>query len=493
VYERPDAAPKAYTVNEGAASEAAAKVASSYGPGEGTDLYVYQSVALGIGNDSGNPWLQELPDPITKCTWDNYVCVGPRMADSMGLTTGSVANVKAGGLDAKLPVIVVPGMHPQTIAVAVGYGRTNVGKAGREVGVNAYPAVQWQDGLAMPFVKGATISAVDGEEYDLAITQRQPTASVDARKHHVVRELPLVEFVQNPNAIKEEVAATAHHLVQLYPDYTQQPGQGLRWAMAIDLNACTGCGACVVACNAENNVAVVGKEEVSTGREMHWLRIDRYFSSAVENRSDLEGSNIPEEFPEVIFQPMLCQHCNNAPCENVCPVLATVHSDEGMNQQVYNRCFGTRYCANNCPYKVRRFNWFDYTNSEVWQYNPIDDLGRMVLNPDVTVRCRGVMEKCSFCVQRTQAAKLKAKRENRTLRDADISTACAKSCPTGAIAFGNINDPETRVAKMMQEGNVFYVLQELKTLPSIGYLARVRNRTEEELRKVGPSGASTQA
>jgi molybdopterin-containing oxidoreductase family iron-sulfur binding subunit len=479
VYDKPAAEAKAYEFKATAAEEAKVKVGSAYGAGEATDLILYTKAGIGDGAMAGNPWLQELPDGITKCTRDNYVCVPMKMAEAQGWRTGDLVTVQAGKFNETLPVYILPGMHPQTVAVALGYGRTKVSKAGNGVGKNAYPAMAMQEGVALGFAKGVTLSRAEGS-YELAMTQTQGTLAQAGRAEQIVKEKTLVEFLANPNEIKEHRKAMQEHLVNLYPDYISRPGQSIRWAMAIDLNACTGCGACVVACSAENNVPVVGKREIMIGREMHWIRIDRYFSSPAETRDEVDASEHPEEFPEVVFQPMLCQHCNNAPCENVCPVLATVHSDEGMNQMAYNRCFGTRYCANNCPYKVRRFNWFDYTNSERWQYNPIDDLGRMVLNPDVTVRARGVMEKCSWCVQRLQDGKLKAKREGRALRENDYSVACAKTCPAGAITFGNVNDPNSTVAKMIEEGHLFYVIEEVKALPSVGYLARVRNKRETD-------------
>lgn len=253
---------------------------------------------------------------------------------------------------------------------------------------------------------------------------------------------------------------------------------GHRWGMAIDLNTCTGCGACVVACISENNIHIVGRDEIRRGRDMQWIRIDRYFTSTRGHTGEPEEfpAAPPEDFPRAFFQPMLCQHCDHAPCETVCPVLAIAHSSEGLNQQVYNRCVGTRYCANNCPYKVRRFNWFDYTNAETWTFNPVDELGRMVLNPDVTVRARGVMEKCSFCVQRIQAGKLEAKKEGRPLRDGEIQTACQQACPTGAIVFGDLNDPNSAVSKRASEPRGYYALSELNVRPSIRYLVKVRNQ-----------------
>jgi molybdopterin-containing oxidoreductase family iron-sulfur binding subunit len=320
----------------------------------------------------------------------------------------------------------------------------------------------------------------------------------------VVRETTLATFKKNPNVIvdyreemREDFAKSTGDFraeATIYPDHLSQPA--IKWGMTIDMNACYGCGACVVACHAENNVPVVGKSEVLRYHDMHWLRIDRYFVSDKNNPDDLKG---------VVFQPMLCQHCDNAPCENVCPVAATNHSTEGMNQMAYNRCIGTRYCANNCPYKVRRFNWADYTgadsfpnNQDQWIVGKLDpvvhqmneDLSRMVLNPDVTVRSRGVMEKCTFCVQRTQAAKLKAKKENRILADGDAKSACQQACAANAIVFGNAKDTTSQVTRIREENKQrsFYVIEHLHTLPNITYLEKVRNtdeliETEEEKMK----------
>jgi molybdopterin-containing oxidoreductase family iron-sulfur binding subunit len=314
-------------------------------------------------------------------------------------------------------------------------------------------------------------------------------------RKEVVRETTLATFKKYPNQYKEyreelakEYAPQSNDFrkdATIYPDYTQ-PG-GLKWGMSVDMNSCIGCNACVVACHAENNVPVVGKREVLRYHDMHWLRIDRYFVSNEKN---------PDELAAVVFQPMLCQHCDNAPCENVCPVSATNHNIEGINQMAYNRCVGTRYCANNCPYKVRRFNWADYTgadsfpnNQDQWIVGKLDDvvkeqmvdpLTRMVLNPDVTVRSRGVMEKCSFCVQRVQEGKLNAKKEDRVLKDGEIKTACMQACPTDAIVFGNVHDKESRITKMREQNELrtFYVIEHLHTLPNINYLAKVRNTDE---------------
>jgi molybdopterin-containing oxidoreductase family iron-sulfur binding subunit len=330
---------------------------------------------------------------------------------------------------------------------------------------------------------------VTGETYPVALTQTHfRYDTTQGVRTEVVKEVTLAEYKHNPTEILEEreaefapVGGVAKLESQgtIYPVYDRP---GIKWGMNIDMNACNGCGACVVACNAENNIPVVGKAEVLRGHEMHWIRIDKYFSGDMEN-------------PNVVFQPMMCQHCDNAPCENVCPVAATNHSSEGLNQMTYNRCIGTRYCANNCPFKVRRFNWADYTGADSFSGNQDeatdvilsmnDDLTRMVLNPDVTVRSRGVIEKCSFCVQRLQAAKLSAKRDSRPMVDSDIKVACQQSCPTSAITFGNANDKHSAITKVRVDSpnRQYAVLEQLHVLPNVTYLTKVRNSEEHEATK----------
>jgi Fe-S-cluster-containing dehydrogenase component len=391
---------------------------------------------------------------------------------------------------------VIPGMNANTIAVAVGYGRTkNLGKAAENVGQNVYPFASSNGTNVVYYAPDVSVSKT-GDSYKVA--QMQIQNSYEGRVE-VVRETTLGTFRKNPHYMKEyreelvkefaPVTKDYRKEATIYPDYIQP---GPKWGMSVDMNSCTGCNACVVACHAENNVPIVGKREVMRFHDMHWLRIDRYFVS---------DHNNPDHLQAVVFQPMLCQHCDNAPCENVCPVSATNHNSEGVNQMAYNRCIGTRYCANNCPYKVRRFNWADYTGADsfpdnqdqqlvgkldevIFQMN--DDLTRMVLNPDVTVRSRGVMEKCTFCIQRTQEAKLNAKKENRMLKDGDAKTACMQACPTDAIVFGNVHDKESRITKMREEneGRLYYVIEQIHTLPNVNYLAKVRN-TEEIIGQEG--------
>jgi molybdopterin-containing oxidoreductase family iron-sulfur binding subunit len=304
----------------------------------------------------------------------------------------------------------------------------------------------------------------------------------------LVKETTLKEYQHDPRAGNEALLFTIHNGhektrklakdVNLWDDF--EPGNHL-WGMSIDLNSCIGCGACVVACTAENNVPVVGKDEVMRSREMHWIRIDRYYSSDADPKShhderDNKAMEIPSDNPKIVFQPVMCQHCNHAPCETVCPVIATSHSSEGMNQMIYNRCVGTRYCANNCPYKVRRFNWFRYSDNEQFDYDMNNDLGKMVLNPDVVVRSRGVMEKCSLCVQRLQETKLYAKREGRKVKDGEVLTACAQACPTHAITFGDYKNKESEINKMWNpEGRSYHLLEELNVQPNVFYQTKVRN------------------
>lgn len=481
----------------GAAVGAAVAAATSGKKAGKYELVLYEKVGIGAGQGASNPWLQELPDPVTRATWDNYVIVSPALARTMldiDLNNGGqadayevnppkkVVKVVANGKEISLPVLIIPGTHPDTIGIAVGYGRSNnIGKAAAGVGQNAFPLASISNGV-VSFSNNSVEITVTGEKYPVALTQTHNRYdTTQGNRTEVMKELTLADYKKHPTEIREE---RDHELKPwgglekfesqgtIYPVYDRP---GIKWGMSVDLNTCTGCGACVVACNAENNVSVVGKPEVLRGHEMHWLRIDRYYSGDMDN-------------PNVVFQPLMCQHCDNAPCENVCPVAATNHSSEGINQMTYNRCIGTRYCANNCPYKVRRFNWSDYTGSDSFGNNQEgivndvvlnmnDDLTRMVLNPDVTVRSRGVIEKCSFCVQRLQESKLKAKKESRPMVDSDIKVACQQACPTNAITFGNANDKHSAITMVRTENpnRQFYVLEQLHVLPGVTYLAKVRN------------------
>jgi MoCo/4Fe-4S cofactor protein with predicted Tat translocation signal len=484
--------------NSGGVSGAAAAI-NAANKIAGDEVVLYEKVGVGSGVGSANPWLQELPDAITRASWDNYALISMAKATELGIKLDNdyeyypnkpvITLSVAGAKPVNLPILVLPGMNANTIAVAVGYGRNaELGRTAAGVGQNVYPFASF-NGTTVIYNNAVTVKDTGHKE---KIAQSQIHNSYEGRVE-VVRETTLATFRKDPNLIsdfrnhlKEEYASkTDNYRVEatLYPDH-EQPG--IKWGMNIDMNACYGCGACVVACHLENNVPVVGKSEVLRYHDMHWLRIDRYFVSDEKNPDDLKA---------VIFQPMLCQHCDNAPCENVCPVAATNHSTEGINQMAYNRCIGTRYCANNCPFKVRRFNWSDYMGADsfpnnqdqklVGKLDPVvhqmnDELTRMVLNPDVTVRSRGVMEKCSFCVQRTQAGKLQAKKAGRPLIDGEVKTACQQACSADAITFGNVHDKNSQVNKIRNENpqRSFLVLEQLHVLPNITYLAKVRNTDE---------------
>jgi len=438
------------------------------------DLALYEKVALRDGRWAHVPWLQELPDPISRVTWGNYAALAPVTAERLDVEEGDEVRVAVNGTAVELPVQIQPGQAPGTVAVALGYGRRSAGPVAEGVGGNAFGLVDASRGLFRYHRSGVTVTAT-GRRSELAATQH----------HYLLEGRPFVHettfeaWRRDPDSAHPGQEAShgggEHHgdadrhggagsRGSGLPDLWQErPELGYSWGMAVDLHACIGCGACVVACQAENNVPVVGAAEVRRGREMHWLRIDRYYRGSLDR-------------PDTVFQPMMCQHCDHAPCETVCPVLATVHSSDGLNQQIYNRCVGTRYCANNCPYKVRRFNWFNYARNERFDYHLNSDLGAMVLNPDVTVRSRGVMEKCSLCIQRVQEGKLAARDEGRRVRDGDILTACQQACPTDALTFGDWLDPESRLSRLGRDPRFYRVLDELGIRPSSGYLAKVRHR-----------------
>lgn len=417
----------------------------------GWEIVFYESVNLTNGNYANNPWLQELPDPIAKISWDNFAAVPVKWAEENGIVSENVITVNG----VELPVFVQPGQAAGTISVALGYGRQTAGKVGDGVGVNVFPLSTIENGAKKLWLSGAEVQTT-AKTYELAISQTHH--SMEGRP--IVRETTFDEWKLDPaagNELKKE--HEANH-VSLYPEPVFI---GHHWGMAVDQSSCIGCGNCSVSCQAENNIQVIGKEEVRNRRIMHWIRIDRYFSNDAEN-------------PEVYHQPVMCQHCDNAPCENVCPVSATPHSQEGLNQMAYNRCVGTKYCVNNCPYKVRRFNWFQYVGNDKFDYASNSDLGRMVLNPDVTVRARGVVEKCSFCVQRIQEKKADAKVAGRKLEDGEIQPACVQSCPANALVFGDMKNPDSKISKYMKNERNYHLLEELHTLPSVGYLTKVRNK-----------------
>ncbi len=412
--------------------------------GSGHQIVTYTKYGIGNGDMANNPWLQELPNPITKATWDNYVMVAPSFAKEKGIKSGDMVELSNGKSSIKLPAVVQPGTDKNTFAVALGYGHKVGGKVAKNLGQNAYPFVTFNGQFNYAGSYGTLKKT--GEFKGLAQTQTHH--SMEGRD--IIREATYEDYKQNPKAGNE---VKKPKMVHIYPQHKKD---GHQWAMAINLASCTGCSSCIISCNAENNVPVVGRKEVAMKRDMHWLRIDRYYKG-------------DENQPEVAHMPMLCQHCDNAPCENVCPVMATVQSSDGLNQQVYNRCVGTRYCANNCPYKVRRFNWFNYDHSDKYE--------RMVLNPDVSVRSRGIMEKCSMCIQRIQDGKLTAKRERRELQDGDIKLACQQSCPADdGILFGDMNDPNSKISQYLADERKYVVLEELNVQPRVNYLTKIRNK-----------------
>lgn len=451
-------------------------------PSSGLSLVLYPKVGMLDGAHAHNPWLQELPDPVTKITWDNYASLSEARAEELDVELGDVIKLTIEGSDTpvELPIVIQRGQHDDVVAVALGYGRlgtdrfAGVGpdwfegeptvREGETVGVNMAPFLRLVNGNLRGDVAGLSATTT-GKNVTLAATQDHHTLEIPehiAPKGGEVRDAvmttSLASYMHDPaHAIHRAHVPDA----DLWPD--DHPKDRHHWGMTIDISACTGCSACAVSCQAENNVPVVGKDEVSRHREMHWMRVDRYLEG--------EGDEV-----SAVYQPMFCQQCDNAPCEAVCPVLATVHSSEGLNQQVYNRCVGTRYCANTCPYKTRRFNWFDYPRE--------DHLQNQQLNPDVTVRTRGVMEKCTFCAQRIQEAKSEATRLGKPLADGDIKVACQQSCPTQAIVFGDMNDPESAVSKLAAKQRAYGVLTEINVKPSVRYLARVRNVEEETHAKV---------
>ncbi len=465
--------------------------------GTQTELVLYTKTGMGDGQQANNPWLQEFPDPITRASWDNYVTVSKSDAEAWGLENWNVAN---GGLNGsyvtlsangvkleKVPVMIQPGQAKGTVGLALGYGRKASLKEEMQVGVNAYALYSNFNN-----VQSVSIAKEDGE-HEFACVQLQKTLM---GRGDIIKETSL-EIFNTKDAAEwnvmpvvsldhKEVAATS---VDLWESFDRSIGH--HFNLSIDLNACTGCGACVIACHAENNVPVVGKSEVRRSRDMHWLRIDRYYSSEttfegdnkvkaassglMDSISTLREMEDPSENPQIAFQPVMCQHCNHAPCETVCPVAATSHGRQGQNHMAYNRCVGTRYCANNCPYKVRRFNWFLYNKNEEFNYHMNDDLGRMALNPDVNLRSRGVMEKCSMCIQMTQATILKAKNEGRLVKDGEFQTACSNACTSGAMVFGDVNDKDSKVAALAEDKRAYHLLEHIGTKPNVVYHVKVRN------------------
>jgi MoCo/4Fe-4S cofactor protein with predicted Tat translocation signal len=411
------------------------------------EVAFYASPSLCDGSHANNGWLQELPDTVTKLAWDNAALLSPRTAKALHLKNGDVISLEYYNQTVEFPVWTQPGQADNSIALELGYGRTAAGKVGTGVGVNAYllrmAAEPW-------FMTGVKL-AKTGRTYELA--SMQDHHSMEGRP--LIREATLDEYRRDPHFAEEMVETPK--LQSLWTEHKYDTGY--QWGMAIDLNSCIGCNACTIACQSENNIPIVGKEQVINGREMHWIRLDRYFSGDIND-------------PEVTHQPVACQQCEMAPCETVCPVAATVHDNEGLNLMTYNRCIGTRYCSNNCPYKVRRFNFFNYTKDT-------PETVKMAMNPDVTVRSRGVMEKCTYCLQRINRAKMTAKEEKRNVRDGEITPACQQTCPAEAIVFGNINDPESRVSRIKKQNRNYQMLSEFNLRPRTSYLARLRNPNPE--------------
>ena len=473
------------------------------------ELNIYAKTGMGDGKHANNPWLQEFPDPLTRATWDNYLTVSEYDAKELGLylepstffnqssndanggLNGKYAIIKLGDKTIKAPVIVQPGQARGTVGLAIGYGRSKGIKSEMMTGVNAYHL--YKDYFPVQKVE---IIATD-EIHEFALIQLQNTLM---GRGDIIKETTLEVFNTKSSEVwNNQIMVSLNHIetpvsspdVDLWQEFDRSIGH--HFNLSIDLNACTGCGACVIACHAENNVPVVGKSEIRKSRDMHWLRIDRYYSSEdsfyeddqkKDNISGLDSSlssfgelENPSENPQVAFQPIMCQHCNHAPCETVCPVAATSHGRQGQNHMAYNRCVGTRYCANNCPYKVRRFNWFLYNGNDEFDYYMNNDLGRMVINPDVTVRSRGVMEKCSFCIQNTQAVILKAKNEGRPVAAGEFNDtcACASACSSGAMRFGDINEPESEITKLKNNKRAYHLLDAVGTKPNVVYQVKVRN------------------
>ena len=466
------------------------------------ELNLYTSTGLGDGKQANNPWLQEFPDPITRASWDNYLTMSISDARELGFENpvkdngaidGDYANITVNGVTVKnIPVLIQPGQAKGSIGLALGYGREFGLKDEMQVGVNAYPL--YSNGNNIQY--NVAIEKVSGT-HKFACTQVQKTI---AGRHDILKVASLKEYKtvapkdhhhgwNKPAHVSYDHQEVEAKTIDLWGEHNREIGH--HFNLSIDLTSCTGCGACVIACHAENNVPVVGKKEVRVGRDMHWLRIDRYYSSEIATREEakaqgLSGGDLYKaieteaENPEVTFQPMMCQHCNHAPCETVCPVAATTHGRQGQNQMTYNRCVGTRYCANNCPYRVRRFNWFNYANNKEFDFNMNNEYGKMVLNPDVVVRSRGVMEKCSFCIQSTQAVILKAKKEGRSVANDEFNDACAcaAACSSGAMVFGDINNEEDRVTKLVKDKRAYGVLDYLQTKPNVIYQVKIKNTNE---------------
>jgi Fe-S-cluster-containing dehydrogenase component len=423
----------------------------------GLEIRFHPDPSLWDGRHANNGWLQELPRPLTKLTWENAALIAPATARRLGFANGDFAELNYQGRQLTAPVWIMPGHGSDSATLYLGYGRTHAGRVGNGNGVNAYAL---RGSGAPDFDAGLTIRKAEPRRDWLGLSPRRTHAELPTTQHHFALDGRELVKVLTPDRLPS-APPPAEPPPSLYPDYSYQ---GHAWAMVVDLNACIGCNACVIACQAENNVPIVGREEIRRGREMHWLRVDRYYGGPPEN-------------PETYFQPVPCMHCEKAPCEPVCPVQASIHDSEGINNQVYNRCVGTRFCQSNCPYKVRRFNFFEYSARR--ETNEGAPMTAAIRNPDVTVRSRGVMEKCTYCIQRINQARYSAEQENRPIREGEVRTACQEACPTQAIVFGDLNAPGSRVAALRQEPRHYALLEELGTRPRTTYLARLRNPNPE--------------
>ncbi|MCZ6727573.1 MAG: 4Fe-4S dicluster domain-containing protein, partial [Acidobacteria bacterium] len=460
-----------------AAAVSAARIVLASGRADELEICFRPDPTIYDGRFANNGWLQECPKPLSKLTWDNPLLISPSRAEALGLVNGQEVVLRVGSRTLEAAVWVHPGQADATVTLTLGYGRSKSGRVGNGAGFDANRLRTTRDMWVAP----VEIEPGSGT-YELASTQLHSNIETDryqgsnlegraAESRHLIRQATVAEFERQPD-FPHHVGHGLDGSLSLMPGFDYS--QGHAWGMSVDLNTCMGCNACVVACQSENNIPVVGKQEVARGREMHWIRIDRYYEGALDD-------------PAMHNQPVMCMHCEQAPCEVVCPVAATVHSDEGLNDMVYNRCVGTRYCANNCPYKVRRFNFFKYADTET----PVT---KMMRNPDVTVRTRGVMEKCSYCVQRINQSSIRARKENRRVRDGEIQTACQQVCPTESIIFGDLNDPKSRVARLKAQPHDYGLLTELGTRPRTTYLAKVGNPNPEwpQSRAAGSADADAQ-
>ncbi len=430
----------------------------------GFSVMLAKDYFIGDGRFANNGWLQEIPHPISKVAWDNYAAIAPKTAGEMNLQNGDMIKVTVGNNTVELPVMLQPGVANKTVVVELGYGRTVISDVGKNVGHNANDLLNVNNKKTRWICSQSSVEPTGGK-YEIFSTQEHHSLEDDFVKdfHHkrgIIREASLVEYEKEPLFAREK----DEELFSITDEHLQE---GPKWAMSIDMNKCTSCAVCVASCNVENNIPVVGKDQVAVGREMHWMRIDRYYSGSSED-------------PIVSNQPMLCQHCDNAPCENVCPVNATNHSPDGLNQMVYNRCVGTRYCANNCSYKVRRFNFYNFRDHFEDSYYQ-NEVSPLVLNPEVTVRSRGVMEKCTFCVQKISEERENAIREGRAIKGDNVIPACQQGCPADAIVFGDANDPESKISQYRKHELGYGVLQNLNVKPNVTYVAKLRNTHSEDV------------